>query len=362
MGIRQQRGAALIIVLLLFAVLVALSVEVLYRQDHFRTRTSNLLGWDQRYQHAIAAETLAIQALIDDLEDDQDNNELIDDCIHEEWAITLPPSPVENVFLSASVQDLQARFNLNSLVSENNGEYILNPPMRQALEQLLAATLPEPSVASALSMEMADWIDSNNLVDEANGAEDAEYRDRRTPNIPIPHESEMRALRSFTLAQTGAEPFWGFYTALPEMTPVNVNTAPEPVLDALFQFGPGNAASRAIIEQREQAAFADIGEVLALAPLASLSQDDRDRLTNILDVRSSFFQVMIDVRSEEGISRLVTRIRRLNDGPTEVFSRQLVPVMGPLEPACNPLYNSATETPAANGENSADTLGNPAAP
>lgn len=352
MGVRRQRGAALIIVLLLFAVLVALSVEVLYRQDHFRTRTANLLGWDQRYQHAIAAETLAIQALIDDLEDDQNNNEMIDDCIHEEWAITLPPSPVENVFISASVQDLQARFNLNAVVTENNGEYLLNLPMRQTLEQLLASTLPDPAAAGALSMEMADWIDSNNLVDEANGAEDAEYRDRRTPNLPVAHESELRALRSFTLAQTGAEPFWGFYTALPATTPININTAPEPVLDALFQFGPGNAASQAIIQQREQAAFIDIADVLALAPLASLSADDRERLATLIDVRSSFFQVMIDVRSEEGISRLVTRIRRLDNGPTEVFSRQLVPVMGPLEPACNPLYNSSTATPAGNTENS----------
>ena len=38
----RQRGMALIIVLMLFAILAAITTEVMFRQDRFRTRTENL--------------------------------------------------------------------------------------------------------------------------------------------------------------------------------------------------------------------------------------------------------------------------------------------------------------------------------
>ena len=45
-GRRRQQGMALIIVLMLFAILAAVTTEVMFRQDRFRVRTENLLEWD----------------------------------------------------------------------------------------------------------------------------------------------------------------------------------------------------------------------------------------------------------------------------------------------------------------------------
>jgi general secretion pathway protein K len=340
----RQQGAALIIVLMLFAVMVTLATEVMYRQDHFRTRTANLLAWDARYQYAIAAETLAIQALIDDLEEDRNNNKLTDDCIDDSWAVSLKGMPYENAILSASVQDLQARFNLNSLVTPQPPEYVRDIPSRQRLEHLLAAILPQPERAAVLSMEMADWIDSNNLVDEADGAEDAEYRYQRTPNMPILHESEMRALRSFQAQDSAREWFWAYLTALPFDARLNINTAPEPVLDAMFSDTVGNAGTQTVVQLREQSAIAAVADLFGHAPFNTLTTEQRNVLEGLLDVRSMYFQVMVDVATEQGTSRLVTRIRRPNEGMTAVFSRQLLPVLGALEPACNPLYNPSGDS------------------
>lgn len=333
----RQKGAALIIVLLLFAVLVALAVEVMYRLDHFRTRTGNLLGWDQRYQYAIAAETLAIQALIDDLENDRNNNSITDDCVSDRWGATLPPMPYGQAMLNASVQDLQGRFNINWLVTPQPPNYERNVDAIARLEQLLAVLLPDPSRASVLSMEMADWIDSNNLVDGIDGAEDGEYRDRRTPNLPAAHESEMRALRSFAVEQGLPDLFWSHLTALPPLTRLNINTAPVPVLDAVLSSTVGNAGTQVIVQQREQGAIDSVATLLQMAPFSTLQADQRTALEGLLSVNSEFFQVMVDVTTDTGVSRLVSRIYRPDSAETVVFSRQLVPVLAPLEPPCNSL-------------------------
>ena len=72
-GRRRQQGMALIIVLMLFAILAAVTTEVMFRQDRFRVRTENLLEWDKRYQYAMAAEVVAVQGLIDDLDEERSN-------------------------------------------------------------------------------------------------------------------------------------------------------------------------------------------------------------------------------------------------------------------------------------------------
>ncbi|HBC20478.1 MAG TPA: general secretion pathway protein GspK, partial [Alcanivorax sp.] len=101
---RKQQGVALIIVLMLFAILTTITLEIIFRQDRFLTRADNLLQWDKRYQYAMAAEVVAQQGLIDDLDDDRNNNAMVDDCVEEQWAVQLPPTPYDDAMLSASVQ------------------------------------------------------------------------------------------------------------------------------------------------------------------------------------------------------------------------------------------------------------------
>ena len=80
---RYQRGMALIIVLMLFAILSTLAMEILFRQNRFLNRADNLLQWDKRHQYAMAAEVVAQQGLIDDLQDDIKNGAQLDDCVEE---------------------------------------------------------------------------------------------------------------------------------------------------------------------------------------------------------------------------------------------------------------------------------------
>ena len=339
----KQRGVALIIVLMLFAILATITLEIVFRQDRFLTRADNLLQWDKRYQYAMAAEVVAQQGLIDDLEDDRNNNAMVDDCVEEQWAVQLPPTPYEDAMLSASVQDLQGRFNLNWLITASGDEFIRNPRAIAQLTRLIEQTFPGEANASRLANEMADWLDSNNIVDSVEGAEDPEYRNRRTPNLPAAHESEMRALLTFRVADQPAEPqVWGLLTALPLGTTLNVNTAPPQVLDAVIGDMAGTAAVQAVLDARQEKPVTEISELMKLPPLDDLSADEKNDLASLLGVSSEYFQVMVDVEVDGQLSRLVSRLHRASgEGETtSVFSRQVSPLLTPLEPACNPFYNA----------------------
>ena len=336
---------ALIIVLMLFAIISTLMMEILFRQNRFLNRADNLLQWDKRHQYAMAAEVVAQQGLIDDLQDDIKNNAQLDDCIEEKWAVQLPPTPYEDAFLSASVQDLQGRYNLNWLIDGTTNGFVRQPDRVDEFEQLLEAFLPDKSKsnASRLANEMADWLDSNNIVDEPEGAEDPEYRDRRTPNMPAAHESELRALLSFKTSDMPEDAMlWGLLTALPTGTTLNVNTAPEQVLNAVVGSVAGQGGVKAIMDEREKAPIAEISTLLTLPAFANLTTAQRNQLESRLGVGSEYFQVMVDVEVNGQLSRMVTRLfRGAGSGdPTVVISRQMSPLLTPLEPACNPFYNA----------------------
>lgn len=334
---RSQRGSALVVVLLIFSLAFALGVEVMYRQYHAQARTENLLGWNHRYQYAVAVEAVAIQGLIDDLEADQRDNEFLDDCVNEQWAVSLPPTPYGDAIVSATVQDLQGRFNLNSLVTGGAGAWKQEPEAITQLQALLAQLIPDQQKAVTLSQQMADWLDTNNLVDVPGGAEDAEYRIARTPNSTVLHESELRAMLGFAAEDIPPNsPFWSYFTALPPGTPINMNTAPKPVLSALFHNAGGEAAANAVIQAREKQPFAAAQDVLALSPFASLDAQARQQIDNRISVNSEYYQLSVDVKMDSGVTRLVSRLQRPQQGVTRVWSRTLEPVLGPLEAACNP--------------------------
>ena len=340
---RKQQGVALIIVLMLFAILTTITLEIVFRQDRFLTRADNLLQWDKRYQYAMAAEVVAQQGLIDDLDDDRNNNAMVDDCVEEQWAVQLPPTPYDDAMLSASVQDLQGRFNLNWLITASGDEFIRSPQAISQLTRLIEQTFPGEANASRLANEMADWLDSNNIVDNVEGAEDPEYRSRRTPNMPAAHESELRALLSFRLTDQPKDAMvWGLFTALPLGTTLNVNTAPPQVLDAVIGDVAGAAAVQAVLQARKEEPITDINSMMQLGAFNGLSANVKNDLASLLGVSSEYFQVMVDVEVDGQLSRLVSRLHRAGGQgeTTSVFSRQVSPLLTPLEPACNPFYNA----------------------
>lgn len=336
----DQHGVALVVVLVIFSLAATLAAAILYRQGHFRERTANLLEWDQRYQYALSVEAIAIQGLQMDLDEDMRKNRLMDSCLHEQWAVSLPPTPYADAWVSASVQDLNARFNLNWVVVDGKDGYVQDPEGVAMLTRLLSQLLTVPSKAELLAGELADWADGNNLVDGVYGAEDESYRLSRTPNLPVADASELRALLDMQVTDIPSASFWQYFSALPVPSTLNVNDAPPLVLDAVIGEVAGEAAVKAIIELRQQKPITHIDQVMALPALAGLKVDKAAALRKRLSVNSSWFEIMTDVNMDEQFTRLVSRLHRPAQGRTLVYSRELQPRLSPLEPACNPDYNA----------------------
>src|SRR5699024_5734127 len=334
----KQRGMALIAVLLLVALMVIIGTEVMFRQDRYFSRTESLVEWDQRYQYAMAAELVELLVLNDDLQQDRNHSILTDDCVNDFWAVDLPPTPYESAWLTASVQDLQGRFNLNNLITQQGEEFVRDEKAQLRLVSLLEGLLTEPNKAEQLAAELSDWMDSNNLIDHVHGAEDADYRWRRTPNIPIAHESELRAIKSFTANEFTDIEFWGLFAALPIGSKLNINTASPLVLNAYFADTVGVDGTAYVLEQRKEGAIEDVSALLASGPFSRLDETQINELKELFSVRTEYFQVMVEVRTRDHAQRLATRIQRLETGETNVYSRQVVPRLRPMEPACNPFY------------------------
>ena len=145
-----------------------------------------------------------------------------------------PVGPIEvvpDVMLTASLEDLSGRFNLNSLV---NADGSVNQTNFAAFQQLLTYLDIEPKWAGY----MVDWIDPDIVPQNPDGAEDSVYMGQLppylAPNRYITSASEILALPGF--GHDRYAKLAPYIVALPTDAKINVCTASGLVLDA---FTPG---------------------------------------------------------------------------------------------------------------------------
>ncbi len=141
-----------------------------------------------------------------------------------------PVGPVEvvpDVMLTASLEDLSGRFNLNSLVSADG---TVNKAAFAAFQQLLTFVELEPKWAGYI----VDWIDPDIVPQNPDGAEDSVYMGQappyRTPNMYITSASELLALPGF--GHDRYAKIAPYIVALPIDAKLNICTASGLVLDA----------------------------------------------------------------------------------------------------------------------------------
>ena len=228
LALRSQRGVAMITAILIVALATILAVHVGYQAFLDQRRTASAFSYDQGLEVAFGAEAW----VADVLQKDARQSNKTDDYT-EEWAMRIPPLPVDGGEIVGQVDDMQARFNLNSLVKwdPTKNEYATDLPAVERFKRLLEFLKLEDKWAGII----ADWIDSDIDAGMPDGAEDPVYTGLtpayRTANMPITRSSELLALSGFGLERyQRLEPY---VTALPIGTPVNVCTAHPVVLDAI---------------------------------------------------------------------------------------------------------------------------------
>lgn len=219
----KERGAALLSVLLLVAVMAVIAAIMLDRL-HLATRLAgNGQAMTQARLYATSAETLAmarIKAMVDSSQERTvDRGGLLGRDV---------PLPLARGTVVARVDDAGNCFNLNSLVeADAQGVLKLRLAGLNQLRALMVGLGISPAEGAIASDAIADWIDSDNAP-SPNGAEDETYQGStvpyRTAGRLIGDVSEIRAVRGMT--PQFYERMRPWLCALPaaELSPVNVNT------------------------------------------------------------------------------------------------------------------------------------------
>ena len=302
-----QKGVALITALLIVAMATIISVELSTRLQLDIRRTGNVVTSEQALLHLKFAERFARRVLTDD----HNNNQ--HDSLDEIWAEEVEV-PVEGGRIVGQLTDLQACFNLNSLVQNNQPDALL----AQDRFRRLMSRLPHPP-SSDLSPAIIDWIDAdvqNNTP--ADGAEDSYYHNLEWPyrsaNQPMKSISELRLIKGFEDHQIIQETA-GLLCAFGPATDINVNTAPEEVLESLAA-GISPTIAEDIVTNRKNKPYETMNNFLTTNNLSTIVKN-----TKGLSISSDYF--LLTVTAEIGQSRtlMYSIIYRDNTGNTEVLSR-----------------------------------------
>lgn len=238
---RQQRGVALITAMLIVALAAVIGASMLTQMNLALHRSGYIWHSEQAWWYAVGVENWLGVIL------DRDARHSDTDNLQEPWAQPIDYLPLDGGALSGRLIDLQGRFNLNNL-----GQAQPQAALRYFTRLIQRVLDTDPATARTIAVATRDWIDADIHPTGARGAEDNYYLGLdpayRAGDTPMTSRSELRLVRGVTPAiYTQLAPY---VTALPQPTPINVNTAPAPVLAALTAELPADAGKQ-LIAQRD---------------------------------------------------------------------------------------------------------------
>jgi len=178
------------------------------------------------------------------------------------------PDDGPEAFLSGSITDAQSKYNLNNLASGD--------PLEVAILAHLCESL---RIDSSVVTRIANGL--KNSTTAATGA---------TPLKPM----TVAQLAWLGVDPASIEALKPFVTLLPDVTAVNVNTAPKEVLMAVLNVDPGTVER--IIQIRQTTPFKDMGAVAAQIGGAAMPG-----ATRLNVVRSAYFEVQGQLRLSDHV-------------------------------------------------------------
>ena len=310
----RQQGVALITALLVVAIATVAAVAMATRQQMDIRRTGGLLHSEQAYAFSLGAESWAQVVLARD----KRNSKI--DTLYEDWSTQPPVSVVEGGSIIGRILDLQGRFNVNNLVVNGAADNDAIARYKRLLSRLeLDESLADPLV---------DWIDSDINVRFPDGAEDEVYLGAPTPyrsaNRLVADISELRLVKGYE--PEVIEKLRPFVVALPEATPLNVNTASAEVLSAVAA-NMSLADGESLVETRGEDGFETVAKFTQQNELSG-----KQLTAAQLSVESDWFLMVSEANIGLSRARLASLIQRTDKGMLVVRRQRefLEPVVAPV--------------------------------
>ncbi|WP_298668996.1 type II secretion system minor pseudopilin GspK [uncultured Sphingomonas sp.] len=315
----RERGAALLTVLLLVAVIAVMAATGLEKLRIATRLGGNTIALDQARAYAQAVETLATTRVTALLRQDATRVTLAGGWSGRPFALPVPEGTAV-----ARVTDGGNCFNLNSLVKrEGDGRYVAYTP---AIEQFarLMRLIGAPN-GNSIAAAAADWIDSDDTP-LPGGAEDVTYLASqpayRTAGTLMADPSELRAVAGVTPEAYAALKPWICTLPRAERSVINVNTlGPEqaPLLAMLLSDAMGVAGARAILARRPAGGYANRDAIWRAPGQAGISPDPL--AMDQVDVTSRWFALRVDV-ALAGVSLQERGLIDATALPARLVSRQ----------------------------------------
>ena len=327
---QRQKGIALITSLLIVTLATTAAVTITSQLQREIRRSGNMLHYDQAYIYALAAEDFARYGL----KLDHDAGKI--DHLNELWHVIPVAEEIEGGTLEGKLADLQGLFNINNLANKKATDL---ERFKRLLENLEITQQDIQQITASLQ----DWMDADQTSMLAYGAEDDYYQGLAEPARPyltanrlLSNLSELRLIKGFSAEvltkmrinpsydQETGEALPSLFSALPEYTELNINTAPAEVLKSLDAKITDEIAQQII--SRRDGSVLEGGDV---TPFESIDDFKKYlgsiQLNNInveaLSVSTQYFLLTAKTTIGQMTMNLYSQLKRDDKGISSVVSR-----------------------------------------
>ncbi|MUH97643.1 general secretion pathway protein GspK [Aliivibrio fischeri] len=320
---KNNKGVALIVVLLLLAIMTTIAAQMserLFLQFH---RAQNQLNHQQAYWYSIGVEALAKTGIEEAYKDGNKIN------LSQAWATEETTYPLDYGEAYGGVKDKQACFNLNALSSvEASNDSSKRPFLVSVWMNLLESVEVDNYLAEVIADSTWEYLDPDDVVRSMAGVEDSTYQSFKpaylAPNGWMGDVSELRAVNGVTAEVV--EKVSPLICAIPSGNwYLNVNTlAPEnaKILVALFSPNLSESDARSVLEDRPFDGWDSVDDFLAEGPISRVEEKVRKQAKDYLSVDSQFFELDAQVLVEDSRVRVRSLLHSSDKKVVNVIRRQ----------------------------------------
>jgi general secretion pathway protein K len=284
---------ALLMAMLVVVIATVIAVSLVHEQSISVRKTAHILNTETALMYNLGLEDIARLFLQKDFKDSKTDH------LGEDWTLGIA-LPVDGGFLSGTLEDAQARLNINNVLEKESADR-------------LSALCNNLDINPVFISAIKDWIDTDLDVIDADGAEDDYYtgleQPYRSANRMMTDISELMLVKGIdSEIYNKIKPF---ITVLPANSNLNINTIPSQVYQTLDD----NLDVEKFIAERERDPFTSL-------------EDYKNRMGHTLPVKGMSVNTEYFLASAQitlGTNTLFVQmlIQRDTKGATRILSRKL---------------------------------------